>query len=64
MVVEVEHPKLGKIPHVGVSAKLSETPGSVRTTAPSAGQHTDNVLASLGYDAKAIGGLRERGVVA
>jgi crotonobetainyl-CoA:carnitine CoA-transferase CaiB-like acyl-CoA transferase len=63
LVVEVEHPKFGKIPHLGIATKLSETPGSVRTTAPSAGQHTDDVLSSLGYDEKAISGLRERGVV-
>ena len=64
MVVELDHPKFGKIPHLGIGTKLSETPGSVRTTAPSAGQHTDDVLSSLGYDEKAISGLRERGVVA
>jgi crotonobetainyl-CoA:carnitine CoA-transferase CaiB-like acyl-CoA transferase len=29
-----------------------------------AGQHTDKILAGLGYDASAIAGLRERGVVA
>lgn len=63
MVVEVEHPTLGKVPHVGVGTKLSDTPGSVRTTAPAAGQHTDGVLASLGYDAAAVSSLRERGVV-
>jgi crotonobetainyl-CoA:carnitine CoA-transferase CaiB-like acyl-CoA transferase len=63
MLVEVEHPKFGKVPHVGVSAKLSETPGAVRTTAPSPGQHTDGVLTSLGFDAAAIEALRKRNVV-
>lgn len=64
MVVEVDHPLLGKVKQVGIGTKLSDTPGSVRTTAPVAGQHTDAVLASIGYDAQAIEGLRERGVVA
>ena len=64
MVVEVEHEKLGKVPHIGIGTKLSDTPGSVRTTAPSAGQHTDAVLSSIGYGADAIASLRERGVVA
>lgn len=63
MVVEVEHPKYGAVEHVGVGTKLSDTPGSVRTTAPSPGQHTDEVLAALGLDAKAIGELRERKIV-
>jgi len=63
MVVEVEHPAFGRIPQVGVGTKLSETPGSVRSTAPTPGQHTDDVLTSLGYDAATISSLRARGVV-
>ena len=63
MVVEVEHPTLGTVKTLGIGTKLSETPGSVRTTAPAVGQHTDDVLASLGYDAAAVASLRERGAV-
>ncbi len=63
MVVEVEHPTLGTIKHPGIGTKLSETPGKVRTTAPVAGQHTDEVLETLGLDAGAIAKLRERRVV-
>jgi crotonobetainyl-CoA:carnitine CoA-transferase CaiB-like acyl-CoA transferase len=59
----VDHPKLGKVKHLGIGTKLSDTPGSVRSTAPMPGQHTDDVLASIGYDAAAIAGLRERKVV-
>jgi len=64
MVVEVEHPQAGRVRQVGIATKLSETPGAVRSPAPAPGQHTDEVLASLGYDADAIGALRERGAVA
>ena len=63
MVVEVAHPSLGAVKHLGVATKLSETPGAVRSTAPLPGKHTDDVLASLGYDARAIGDLRSRRVV-
>lgn len=63
MVVDVDHPTLGKVKSLGVGTKLSDTPGSVRTTAPLAGQHTDEVLASIGLDAAAIAALRERKVV-
>jgi crotonobetainyl-CoA:carnitine CoA-transferase CaiB-like acyl-CoA transferase len=63
MVVEVEHPEAGRVRQVGVGTKLSETPGAVRSAAPSPGQHTDDVLASLAYDAAAIAALRERGAV-
>jgi crotonobetainyl-CoA:carnitine CoA-transferase CaiB-like acyl-CoA transferase len=63
MVVEVDHPTLGKVKQLGIGTKLSETPGAVRSTAPLAGQHTDDVLQSLGYDEAAVSALRERGVV-
>jgi len=63
MVIEVEHPKLGKVRHPGIATKFSDTPGAVRSTAPVAGQHTDEVLSSLGYDGGAITALRDRGVV-
>ncbi|HXH20836.1 MAG TPA: CaiB/BaiF CoA-transferase family protein [Dehalococcoidia bacterium] len=64
MVVEVEHPDLGKVKQVGIGPKLSDTPGAVRSTAPAPGQHTDSVLASLGYSAAEIAALREKGAVA
>jgi crotonobetainyl-CoA:carnitine CoA-transferase CaiB-like acyl-CoA transferase len=63
MLIEVDHPTLGKVKQLGIGTKLSETPGKVRSTAPLPGQHTDEVLASIGYDEGAITALRERGVV-
>lgn len=64
MVVEVDHPEAGKVKQVGIGPKFSETPGAVRSPAPAPGTHTDEVLASIGYDAERIAALRERGVVA
>jgi crotonobetainyl-CoA:carnitine CoA-transferase CaiB-like acyl-CoA transferase len=63
MVVDVPHPKLGAVRQPGVATKLSDTPGSVRSTAPVPGQHTDEVLFALGFDEAAVAALRERGVV-
>jgi len=63
MVVELEHPLAGTTRNIGVPIKLSETPGSVRTAAPTLGQHTDAVLAEYDYAADDINGLRTRGVV-
>jgi crotonobetainyl-CoA:carnitine CoA-transferase CaiB-like acyl-CoA transferase len=48
----------------GLAPKLSETPGEVRWPGPTLGQHTDAVLAELGYDTAQIAGLRTRGAVA
>jgi len=63
MVVEVESP-VGKVKQIGIGAKLSGTPGRIRSTGPLLGQHTDEILRALGYDDARIAALRERGAVA
>ena len=62
MVVEVDSP-IGKVKQIGVGAKLSDTPGLVRSTSPLIGQHTDQILSNLGYEAAKIASLRESGAV-
>jgi crotonobetainyl-CoA:carnitine CoA-transferase CaiB-like acyl-CoA transferase len=42
---------------------LSGTPGPIRRRAPTLGEHTEQILAKLGYDKKAITELRKKGVV-
>jgi crotonobetainyl-CoA:carnitine CoA-transferase CaiB-like acyl-CoA transferase len=42
---------------------LSATPGAIRHRAPVLGEHTDEILAELGYDRAAIAALREKGAV-
>ncbi len=46
-----------------VPLTLSATPGSIRHRAPRLGEHSDEILAELGYDTAAIAGLRADGVV-
>ena len=50
-----------KVP--GVVPKLSATPGDFDGGGPALGEHTDEVLRDLGYDAAAIADLRRRGVI-
>jgi crotonobetainyl-CoA:carnitine CoA-transferase CaiB-like acyl-CoA transferase len=50
-------------PVAKVPVRLSATPGSIRRRAPLLGEHTDEILAGLGYTAEAIAALREKGIV-
>jgi len=60
MVVDVEHPTHGRIKQFGIAIKMSDTPGTIRRAAPASGEHTDDVLKDLGYDADAITALRAK----
>jgi crotonobetainyl-CoA:carnitine CoA-transferase CaiB-like acyl-CoA transferase len=62
MVETVPHPTLGELRTTGIPFKLSATPGSVRTAPPLLGQHTDEVLAELGFDPSERDRLRSAGV--
>ncbi|MGH7122534.1 MAG: CaiB/BaiF CoA transferase family protein [Acetobacteraceae bacterium] len=59
----VEHPTLGRIELVGQAVTLSRTPSSLRTATPERGEHTDEILRELGYDAAAITRLHQDEVV-
>src|SRR5216117_370773 len=63
MIVDVEHPKHGRVRQVGVAIKLSDTPGTIRSAAPLPSEHTENVLKDLGLSAADIGRLRGKGVI-
>jgi len=50
-----------KVP--GVVPKLSATPGGFEGGGPALGEHTDEILREIDYDAAAIAALRARGIV-
>ncbi len=47
----------------GIVPKLSHTPGTTDWIGPALGEHTDSVLAALGYDAAQITALRDAGAI-
>ena len=60
---EVDHPKLGKIRIINQPVQLSRTPARLVTATPERGAHTDEVLREIGYDAAAIAGFRQEGIL-
>jgi formyl-CoA transferase len=56
-VVEVDHPKRGKYLTVGNPIKLSDSPTDVRRS-PLLGEHTDEILAEVGFGKEQIAALR------
>ena len=59
----VEHKKLGTLRLINQPVKLSRTPARLATASPERGEHTDELLHELGYDAAAIGRLRTGKVI-
>jgi len=64
LIEEVTYPEVaGTLPLAPTPIELSETPGIYRRRAPLVGEHTGEILATLGYDAAAIAALREERVI-
>jgi crotonobetainyl-CoA:carnitine CoA-transferase CaiB-like acyl-CoA transferase len=59
----VTHPERGEIRVQGLPVALSRTPGMIRWAAPTHGQHTEEILAELGYSPEEIAELRRDGAV-
>ena len=63
MVVETDHPTLGRLRTLGSPLKMSRTPPQPGRPAPLLGQHTDDVLREAGYAPADVAALRAAGVV-
>jgi crotonobetainyl-CoA:carnitine CoA-transferase CaiB-like acyl-CoA transferase len=63
MVIEVDHPKAGRVKAIGHPVKFSETKVEASRPAPLLGQHTREVLKDLGYDDARIDELAKEGAV-
>jgi len=64
LVVEVDHPKIGKVSLLNNPFRLSDTPSVPRTRPPLYGENTHEILRSIiGADDEEIKGLSEDGVI-
>ncbi|HJM90190.1 MAG TPA: CaiB/BaiF CoA-transferase family protein [Dehalococcoidia bacterium] len=65
IALPMESPALGATHVVGQAVNLTRTPSPDHVTQPTPeiGQHTDEILAGLGYDADGIAALREQGAI-
>ena len=61
-VVEVDHPLFGRVVRDGLPVRFSETPGRI-AAGPVVGQHTEAILAELGYGPDEIAKLEANEVV-
>jgi formyl-CoA transferase/CoA:oxalate CoA-transferase len=62
-IIELEHPVAGRVKSLGNPVCLSDTPPSYRLAPPALGQHTNEILAELGYEEATIVSLREQGII-
>jgi len=63
LVHEYDHPEVGRLRVMGQPLVFAGTPTRDPGPPPTLGQHTDEVLKELGYDAAAVTGLRARNIV-
>jgi crotonobetainyl-CoA:carnitine CoA-transferase CaiB-like acyl-CoA transferase len=63
MDAAVHHPLLGRLRQVGLPYKLSVTPAAISAPPPLLGEHSEQVLAELGYDPDEVRLLREAKVI-
>jgi crotonobetainyl-CoA:carnitine CoA-transferase CaiB-like acyl-CoA transferase len=63
MVVEVDHPRAGRVKALGHPIKFSDTPTQAGRAAPLLGEHTREVLAQIGYGDEQLAALIREGAV-
>ena len=63
LIVETEHPVVGPVRQTRPAARFSGTPATIRSPAPTVGEHTRELLGELGLGKAEIADLSREGVI-
>jgi crotonobetainyl-CoA:carnitine CoA-transferase CaiB-like acyl-CoA transferase len=63
MLLEINHPTAGLLKTLGIPIKFTQTPGTVKSSAPLLGQDTKGILLELGYGKEEIDFLEKEKVI-
>ncbi len=64
MIVNMDYPELGSLPLPGLPIKLSLTPGRIRSRAPKAGEHNEEIYCGLlGFSQSELLKLKDRDII-
>jgi formyl-CoA transferase len=64
MIVELDHPTQGRFATIGSPVHMSDSPIQLRLAPPRLGEHVDELMRELGYDAAVVEDLKSQGVFA
>ena len=63
MLLEIDHPKVKSLKVAGSPLKLSKSPVTVRKHPPLHGEHTESILARIGYSQVEINSFKENQII-
>lgn len=64
MVIEIDHPKIGRFKTLGIPVKMHGTPSSIRSAPPLLGEHTEQILYEyLGLQKSELEELKNKQVI-